>query len=119
MSNAPQAPALGRTYYGTSQFGLRIHFGEIVLFPEANDPEKWVIQAHCGARLTEHDIDDPVPSKVTDYCRSCFRAIAWQAFEASLQSLARSRMREEKKVTRGTSTTVVRSKPGRNLASVV
>ncbi len=114
MSDAPHS---GPTYYGTTAFGHRIHFGEIVLFPEANDPDKWVVAAHCGARLTERDIDAPLPNKVDEYCRVCFRALAWQAFEQSLLSAARSRMRQER-LGNTSATPIRRTTRGRELAQV-
>lgn len=73
-------------YYGTTNTGKRIHFGNILLYPEANNASKWVVQSLCGRDITEANLDEPLPTRVDEYCRACFRAIAWRYFTESMRT---------------------------------
>lgn len=65
-------------YYGTSQTGKRIHFGTEILHPAGKE---WRVVAHCGNSIVSHSLDEPMPSRVTEFCKNCFRTAAWDAYE--------------------------------------
>lgn len=72
-------------YYGLSKSGHRIHFGSEVLFADQRRKKgEWVVVAHCGARTASHDQERPMPARVSEFCKNCFRSEAWGVYEAEL-----------------------------------
>lgn len=74
---SPAAPAPIRLiYYGTTRYGHRLHLGQEVLSNGV------VVIAYCGNILSALDLDRGwQPTRVSEYCRTCFRKVAWQALE--------------------------------------
>lgn len=73
-------------YYGATKTGKRIHLGDFVMTQRgASD---WV-ETFCGVMMDSwEEGEQPPGSRVTDFCRNCFRTYAWQIMVDSLGNLA-------------------------------
>lgn len=76
---------MATVYYGTSgqRQGLRIHMGSDVSYFAHND-KKFRVRARCGIEMIETDIDAPQPKQVTEFCKNCFRKLAWEMLQQRL-----------------------------------
>lgn len=79
---------MAKIYYGTTLHGTRIHFGSEVLYPDPGNQREWVVVSRCGNRMYSHDPNQPSPGRVIEFCRTCFRAIAWATYVQTLQETA-------------------------------
>ena len=79
---------MAQLYYGTTMFGHRIHLGDDVLYPDISNPKQWVVVAKCGNRMYSFNVDEPAPSKVDEYCKTCYRPYAWDLFVENMRSRA-------------------------------
>lgn len=73
--------------YGSCFGGRKIHkgVGEEHYYDDAFKAEVW--RTHCGNQMQEVNIDRPLPSKVDDFCKTCFRSEAWDTFVAAAQGI--------------------------------
>lgn len=86
----PRAKRLA-IYYGWTTKGKRIHLGDEVAYSQSKKVN--VVSTFCGPLMWAwEDGSMPSPGQVQEFCRNCFRTLAWEAFEGSM--LAESRLKE-------------------------
>lgn len=83
--------ANNKIYYGTTSSGHRLHFGTEVMYPDPGNRREWVVISRCANRMYSHDPDEPSPGRVTEFCKTCFRAIAWSVYEDQMKIVATQR----------------------------
>ena len=87
------AAEVTKTYYGWTKNGKRIHLGTHVEVITASGA--YVAQAFCGVLMRadgrgyeQGDPERAIPGRVTEFCRGCFRSVAWQYYENHLMEEA-------------------------------
>lgn len=69
-------------FYGEAKSGKKLHMGSFRVGDE--------IDAFCGCSIHEWEQGErPPKSKVSEYCKNCFRAYAWQAMVIEVGEMAR------------------------------
>ena len=84
-------PLSSRTaiFYGWTPTGKRIHLGdEARVWPAQKGYGTHVVDTFCGSIMRAWE-DGSMPSagRVTEFCRNCFRALAWMEFEKALHAV--------------------------------
>lgn len=78
-------------YYGWTPTGKRIHLGdETRVWMPAGGSQIHIVDTFCGSIMRAWE-DGSMPSVgiVTEFCRNCFRALAWMEFEKSLSAVGK------------------------------
>ncbi len=84
----PERVTTVNIYYGIMKTGHKIHFGSDILYPDPGNRHEWLAISHCGHEMTTYNLDRPLPMKVKEYCRTCFRTEAWNYFEEAMLARA-------------------------------
>lgn len=76
------------TYYGKTPAGKKLHMGTKVI-PYIGDTRSFQVQTFCGAQMVSDDTDLR-PDLRLEFCRNCFRAMAWQLLMDHMEKQASS-----------------------------
>ncbi len=73
-------------YFGSTPTGKRLHLGDESRVLTATE-RLYVVDTFCGCIMRAWE-DGSMPSygRVTEFCRNCFRALAWAEYERELLS---------------------------------
>lgn len=78
-------PSKNAIYFGSTPTGKRIHLGDESRVWRPEDKDVFVVDTFCGAIMRAwEDGSMPPSSQVQEFCRNCFRSLAWEIFERSL-----------------------------------
>lgn len=75
-------------WWGWTPTGKRIHLGDRALWEEGRMVH---VDTFCGAIMkapTDHEI--PPPGRVSEFCRQCFRTLAWALLEQRMKEIAKT-----------------------------
>lgn len=76
-------------YFGWTPKGKRIHLGDETRIWQGKPSATYVVDTFCGSIMRAwEDGSMPPAGQVQEFCRNCFRSLAWNAFEASLMVTA-------------------------------
>lgn len=92
MTTASYSTSYGAVYYGGTPTGKRLHLADTIFY--ATKREQWAAKAYCGVDIITYREEQAPPSRVSEFCHSCFRALAWEVFEAHVLELAASEVSE-------------------------
>ncbi len=80
-------------YYGWTPTGKRIHLGDVAV---REDKGITILDSFCGAIMKAWEDGSMPPSgRVTEFCRNCFRTLAWEVFERSILHDSKSKRKEK------------------------
>ena len=69
-------------YYGWTPTGKRIHLGDATRVWQGKPSATYVVDTFCNAIMRAwEDGSMPPAGRVTEFCRNCFRALAWAEYE--------------------------------------
>lgn len=76
-------------YYGTTMAGKRVHLGSQLLTRSGESDV--IVVGFCGNLVTAFETGQlPHPSRAREFCRTCFRSLAWEVFIAQCERLTTS-----------------------------
>lgn len=80
-------------YYGWTPTGKRIHLGDETRVIRQKSARITIVDTFCSATMNAwEDGSMPPQGRVQEFCRNCFRTLAWDIFEQRM--LTKSRRKE-------------------------
>lgn len=74
-------------YHGSTPTGRRIHLGEHLIVEYASGKRR--VQTRCGTDMFAFEAGQAPPARVSEYCKTCYRSVAWDYFVQAMEGKAR------------------------------